>query len=134
MINVTRALIIDEPWISYLLAGEKNWEMRPVKAKLRGWFGLIKKRSGTVVGVANLVEVKNALSSNEMIATFTNHRIPESMITSGEVAKWTIPWVLSDVSTLKRPVAYQHKSGAVTWVILEPEVSDAIGRELDGIL
>lgn len=134
MINVTRALIIDEPWISYLLAGEKNWEMRSFKAKFRGWIGLIKKRSGTVVGVANLMEVKNALSSHEMIATFSNHRISESMITSGEVAKWTIPWVLSDVSTLKRPVAYRHKSGAVTWVILEPEVTDAIEHEYNGIL
>lgn len=131
MISVSRALIIDEPWIGYILEGKKNWEMRSRNTKIRGWFGLIRKGSGKVVGVANLVEVRDPLSRLEKIATFGNHRVPESEIRSRKVARWSIPWVLSDVKPLERPVAYQHKSGAVTWVKLEPEVSKAIARELE---
>ena len=53
--RITKALIVAEPWIVHLLAGSKTWEMRSQGASHRGWFGLIQKGSGTVVGVARLV-------------------------------------------------------------------------------
>jgi hypothetical protein len=53
------------------------------------------------------------------------------MIRNGEVAKWNTPWKLADVQPLARPVPYVHKSGAVTWVTLDPDVQEAIAAQLE---
>lgn len=124
--TISRGLIIAEPWIDHILEGRKDWEMRARPTAHRGWFGLIRKGSGTVVGLARLVECGRELDRNEMIASTDHHRIPEAMIRRGEVAKWVVPWKLADIIPLARPVPYEHKSGAVTWVALSPEV----GRQL----
>ena len=121
--TVTRGLVIADPWIGHILEGRKDWEMRSQSTSVRGWFGLIRKGSGTVVGLARLVECGKALDQAEMIATVDRHRIPEDMIRRGEVAKWVIPWKLADVIPLSPSVPYDHKSGAVTWVTLSPDVS-----------
>lgn len=88
---VTRGLIIADPWIEHILGGRKDWEMRSQATSVRGWFGLIRKGSGTVVGLARLVDCGRALDQAEMIANFDPHRIPVDMIRRGEVAKWVVP-------------------------------------------
>jgi hypothetical protein len=127
---ITKALIIADPWIGYLLDGTKIWEMRSSGAAHRGWFGLIRKGTGAIYGIARLVDVGLQLSPEEMIATYDRHRIPEAMIRSGEVAKWNIPWKLADVRRLPRPVPYTHKSGAVTWVELDGVAINGIAAQV----
>lgn len=131
ILSVDKALIVADPWISLILSGQKDWEMRSTSASHRGWFGLIWKGLGAVYGVARLVDVKSPQSSEQMIEAFERHRIPEEMIRSGEVATWNTPWVLADVRRLTTPVRYRHKNGSVTWVNLEDEVSEAIVRQLN---
>ncbi|MCU0731924.1 MAG: ASCH domain-containing protein [Hyphomonas sp.] len=131
MTPITKALIIDQPWIDLILSGAKTWEMRGTGASHRGWFGLIRKGSGQVVGVARLTGSGQPLSTEEMVATIDRHHIPEPMIRSGAVARWTIPWHLADARPLARPVPYRHPSGAVTWVNLEDSVSRAIAAQMD---
>lgn len=126
-----KGLIIAEPWIGYILDGSKTWEMRSKATKVRGKIALIRKGSGVVCGVANLVGVEFPLSQAEMLATTDKHRIPAEMIGSGEVAKWCIPWVLSDVQALARPVPYKHRSGAVIWVELDDEVATQVNTQLN---
>ncbi|GGE33722.1 hypothetical protein GCM10007276_08830 [Agaricicola taiwanensis] len=128
--KVTKALIIADPWIGYILDGSKTWEMRSTGASHRGWFGLIRKGSGAVYAAARLADVGAPLSSAEMIASFDKHRIPEEMIRSGAVEKWNTPWKLADIRRFRKPVPYRHKSGAVTWVHLDEDVSRAIAIEL----
>jgi len=130
-IVVTKALVIAQPWISLILGGQKDWEMRSTTTSHRGWFGLIWKGMGAVYGVARLVDVNPPQSPEQMIETIERHRIPEESIKSGEVANWNTPWVLSDVRRLETPVRYRHKSGAVIWVNLENDVTDAIARQLN---
>lgn len=127
---ISKALIIADPWIGYILDGSKTWEMRSSGASHRGWFGLIRKGTGAVYGVARLIDVGAPLSPAEMIATFDRHRIPEALIRSGEVAKWNTPWKLADVRRLDRPVPYTHKSGAVTWVELDAAAIDGVARQI----
>ncbi|WP_131829953.1 hypothetical protein [Consotaella salsifontis] len=105
--------------------------MRSSSASHRGWFGLIRKGTGAVYGVARLVDVGAPLSPAEMISVFERHRIPEGMIRSGEVAKWNVPWKLDGVLRLARSVPYRHQSGAVTWVQFDDAVSEAIARQLN---
>ena len=65
---ITKALIIADPWIGYLLDGTKTWEMRSSGAAHRGWLGLIRKGTGAIYGIARLVDVGPQLSPEEMIA------------------------------------------------------------------
>lgn len=121
--KIERGLIIDEPWISRLLAGEKTWEMRSTGTQKRGPIALIRKGSGTVVGVGSLIDCKGPLSKREMFANTDKHRIPDHMLQSGKVDKWRWAWILDEVVALDRPVPYQHPKGAVIWVRLEREVA-----------
>lgn len=131
--NITKGLIIDDPWIGYILEGSKTWEMRSTGASHRGWFALIRKGTGAVWGVARLAESGVPLSQEDMIASFDKHRIPVEMIRSGQVAKWTTPWKLTDICKLSSPVPYRHKSGAVTWVALDEAATAGIARQFDSI-
>lgn len=132
MIDVAKGLVIREPWVDLILTGQKTWEMRATSPSWRGWFGLIRKGSGEISGIARLANVERPLSPDEMVQTFDKHHIPEAMIRSGEVAKWTTPWSLADVQVLRRPVRYRHPYGAITLFTLEVETSDAIAAQLDG--
>lgn len=127
---VSRGLIIAEPWIDHILEGRKDWEMRSTPTSVRGWFGLIKKGSGQVYGLARLVDCGRSLTQLEMIANVARHRIPESMIQSGAVTKWTVPWKLEDIISLKSPVPYVHKSGAVTWVNFDDDVQEQLSQHI----
>ncbi|NBN77690.1 hypothetical protein GWI72_05340 [Microvirga tunisiensis] len=129
--KVTRGLVIRDPWIEHILQGRKDWEMRAQKTSTRGWFGLIRQGSGTVVGLARLVDCGPALTLDEMIAAHDHHCISEAEIRSGKVARWVIPWKLEDVRKLDRPVPYEHKNGAVTWVKFSDDVAGQLTRVLD---
>lgn len=131
MTEITKGLVIADPWIGYILDGSKTWEMRSKETKVRGRIALIRKGTGAVWGVATLANIGWRLSPQEMLETIHLHRIPAEMIRSGEVAKWTVPWILSHVRRLKSPVPYEHPSGAVTWVNLVEDVSRAIATQLD---
>lgn len=130
--RISKGLIVADPWIGYLLDGSKTWEMRSSSTSVRGPLGLIRKGTGAVWGVATLDSVGAALTPAEMIGSFEKHRIPPEMIQSGAVAKWNIPWVVSNVRPLARPVSYNHPSGAVTWVNLADNVCAAIVAQIDG--
>ena len=132
--KVNKALIIADPWIGFILGGTKDWEMRSSASSHRGWFGLIRKGTGAVYGVARLVDVGGPLSPAEMIATHQHHRIPDHMICSGEVAKWNVPWKLAEVHQLDRPVPYRHKSGAVTWVELDDVAVKGLADAVSGLI
>jgi ASCH domain. len=128
--QISKGLILADPWIGHILDGSKTWEMRSSSTSHRGWFALIRKGSGCIHGVARLVDVGSPLSPAEMLRTFEKHRIPADLIASGAVAKWNTPWIIADVRRLPKPVPYTHRSGAVTWVALDAEVGQAIAAQL----
>lgn len=131
--QINKALIIADPWIGYILNGSKTWEMRASSTSHRGWFGLIRKGTGAIYGVARLVDVGAPLNAAEMVRTTDHHRIPADLIESGVVAKWNTPWRLADVRPLTTPVPYGHPSGAVTWVTLGDNIAEAIASQLNGL-
>lgn len=128
---VTKALIIDEPWISRILQGEKVWEMRSTAAAHRGLFGLIRKGSGQVVGVANLVDVSGPHDNGALADNIAKHLVGPELFERDDY-KWRYAWELQQVQLLQSPVNYIHKNGAVTWVRLNTEASDEISRQLAG--
>lgn len=128
--QIAKGLIIADPWIGYILDGSKTWEMRSSETSVRGPLALIRKGTGAIWGIATLVDVGRTLTPAEMVASIDKHCIPADMIRSGEVAKWNVPWILSDIRRLATPVAYEHPNGAVTWVNLAEHVSQGIAAQL----
>jgi hypothetical protein len=125
-----KGLIIDEPWISLIVSGEKTWEMRSRNTGLRGRIGLIRKGSKTVIGLADLVDTLPKLAHSELRARFAKHRVPEAEI--DENFKWSTAWVLQRAWPLQQPVPYHHPRGAVIWVNLDPKVAAVIEQHLTG--
>lgn len=127
-----KGLIIDTPAIDKILSGRKTWEMRSSHTKVRGMIALIKKGSGTVVGVAHLVDSLGPFSKEELLASQDRHLISSQRLDDPKVEKWNHAWVLKDVKPLVRPVPYTHPNGAVKWVNLDPATSAAVLRVAGG--
>jgi hypothetical protein len=126
--DISRGLIIAEPWIGKILRGEKVWEMRSKKTNIRGVIGLIRKGSGKVVGIARITDASGPYSKKELFTREEFHHVPAEMINEPDY-KWNCAWHLSDVIELPQPIPYTHKSGAVTWVSLDPEVTSATKKQ-----
>jgi len=121
---IRSGLIIDEPWISKILAGEKRWEMRSENTKKREPIGLIAKGTGKVVGVATLIESLGPLSEEDLASNQHLHRVPLELL-----GRWRCAWVLSDVRRLRTPVPYVHPPGAVKFVNLDSATVDRVVSE-----
>lgn len=127
--DITDALIIDEPWISKILRGEKIWELRSTHCHKRGWVGLIRKGSGLVVGVARVVDSVGPLSESELAAAEQLHHVSAAALMA--MPKYRFAWVLNGARVLGSPVPYQHPFGAVKWIRLAPEVARAVVLQLE---
>jgi hypothetical protein len=106
-----KAIIIDEPWASKILSGEKIWEMRSKRTPFRGPIALIRKRSGTVIGTARLVGCLSPLSLSELALHEQQPGIPGAEQRAALDQRRVVPWVLSEAKALRRPVPYRHRSG-----------------------
>lgn len=125
-----KGLIIDEPWISLILQGQKTWEMRKTACHHRGRIALIRKGSGQVVGVADLVGSLKPLTSEAAYRGAENqHRIPVERHALAFADGWRTPWVLANAHPLAAPVRYQHPAGAVIWVNLDTAVVLAVEQQ-----
>jgi hypothetical protein len=124
-------LLIRRPWIDLILEGSKTWEIRGTRTGKRGRIGLIESGTGTVVGVAKLVDVTGPLTLSELAgnaskAGFLKHeplpKLPYQRI---------FGWVLQEPYRLKQPVPYVHPYGAVIWVTLAPAVERFVLQQID---
>lgn len=126
----TKALVIDTPYIDRILKGEKTWEMRSRNCSIKGTIGLIRKGSGCVVGLADIVGVKGPLTPAEMLANQDKHRISTERLSDPGITKWKWAWVLENVRPLDEPVPYRHRPGAQSWVLLNDEARQGIAAQL----
>ena len=112
------ALIVDEPWISKILSGSKNWEIRTRNTNKRGEIGLIRKGSGLLVGSVDLVNVLELPRiENVLNGTFQNHHSwVQDLINYGDPEKPLYAWVLKNAHEFEQPIPYEHPQGAVVWV------------------
>ena len=106
-----RGLIIREPWIGHILVGKKIWEMRTRPTSVRGRIGLIRKGSGMVIGVANLVDSLAPLDAKALAASRDRHGIMPEREKEALEAGWVYPWVFGEVRRLPRPVPAGQKNG-----------------------
>jgi hypothetical protein len=113
-----RGLIIRSPWIEKILAGQKTWEIRGSRTKIRERIGLIRGGSGLVVGTCDLTEVVGPLSLKELKANARKIGLQPSDLNERPY-KTTYAWVMRNPKKFKKPKPYRHPSGAVIWVNLK---------------
>lgn len=122
-----RALVIKKPWLDKILAGTKTWEIRGSRTHIRGTIGLIESRSGTVVGLCEVVDCVGPLTAEEYRRNARKAgMLPAEAIWGGY--KNTFAWVLANARRFKTPVPYKHPSGAVIWVTLEDATDQVLKR------
>lgn len=120
--TMERALIVDEPWISKILSGEKTWEMRSRATTIRGRIGLIRKGSGLIVGAVDIVEVLDFNQQRDILDRYTKeHCIDYSDKDHEFLQKYDIAWVLANAEKYTKPIPYKHPQGAVIWVKIPRE-------------
>lgn len=119
--RIPTGLVIDEPWISKIMGGEKDWEMRSTATTKRERIALIRKGSLSIIGVATISDVQGPLTDSQISDSFARHCVPTHMI-----GKWRYAWVLRDVVKLNQPISYLHRKGAVTFVTLDSAASLAV--------
>jgi len=123
--TLLRALLIRRPWIDKILDGEKTWEIRGARTTIRGTIGLIASKSGTVIGVCELVDCIGPLTANGFRKNSAKAGMRPSEAQLGYYRQ-TYAWVLAKPKYLKKPVPYEHPSGAVIWVTLDRSVERRI--------
>jgi len=126
-----RALVIRRPFVDRILDGKKTWEIRGSRTSVRGPIALIASRSGTVIGVCDLVDCIGPLRAGEFRRNAMKAGMRPSEARLGYYRQ-TYAWVVKNPRRLVRPVEYQHPSGAVIWVRLEPGVERRIKFQLRG--
>jgi len=109
-----KALIIDAPWIELILRGEKTSQMRRPACHQKGHIALIRKGSGSVVGVADCAGLLPALAdATAYRAAEPKHRFPVDRQAQAFADGWRMSWVITNARPLDRPVAHAHQPGAL---------------------
>lgn len=124
------ALLIRSPWIDKILKGTKSWEMRGTSTRKRGRIGLVKSGTGTVVGVADLIDVVGPLSKSEFVANARKAGLSGAAAGKGLPYLRTFAWVIGRPRRLSRPVPYKHPCGAIVWVALSCAVKVAVEGQI----
>jgi hypothetical protein len=120
-----KGLVISEPWVSHILTGKKNWEMRSKVTSHRGPLAIIRKGTGAVVGMVDLIDCIPGQHEAEYGASEALHCIPMARHKDC-AARWPVAWVFANARSLTEPVPYKHKNGAQSRVVLSAEESLAV--------
>jgi hypothetical protein len=123
--NKLSAIPMQTPYIDQILSGEKTWEIRSKFTKKIGQVALIRSKSGTVVGTAELI---NVVKITEELAEANFHRMGMMLREALDCVGYHA-WVLIHVVKFKAPVPYKHPYGAVTWVTLDEETTGMVMEE-----
>jgi hypothetical protein len=127
-----KGLVIREPWIGMILDGSKTWELRTACTTIRGEIALIRQGTRQIVGVAELVDSLPQLDPLGLAESVQFHGVPPSEQASAIANNWVFPWLIVNARRLSSPVPFQHPRGAVTWVNLDPGVTQSIARAWQG--
>lgn len=124
----TRGLVIMEDPLNKILQGRKTMELRTKHNRQLGLIALIKKGSGKIYGVAEIVESIGPMSFDEFRARANEHAVePERLLEVFEMG-WNHGWRLRNVVPLKEPISYIHKG--MSQVNLDTEAIKALSLKL----
>jgi hypothetical protein len=122
------AILILTPFIDEILSGTKTWEIRSSRTNKKGLIGLIRSKSGTVVGTANLVD---CIELTPKLAYDNARKMGDEGLTRKDAIGYVgyYAWVLEDVIKFKKPVPYIHGTGPIIWKTLDEPTTKKIIEE-----
>lgn len=126
----THGLVILEEHLNKILQGRKTMELRSKHNRQMGLIALIRKGSGKIYGVAEIVESIGPMSFDEFRTHAHEHAIEPEMLREIFEKGWDHGWRLRNVVTLKSPVSYIHNRGAVVKVKLNSDAIEELSRQL----
>jgi hypothetical protein len=121
------ALIIRTPFVDKILEGEKIWEIRGSRTRVRGKIALIRSGSGTIVGMCEIVDCIGPLTPEQFRRNAKKAGLKPAEAKSTYVSMFA--WVLTKARPLGKPVRYKHPSGAVIWVKLDSRLASQLSRK-----
>lgn len=124
----TRGLVIMEEPLNKILQGRKTMELRSKHNRQLGLIALIKKGSGKIYGVAEIVESIGPMSFDEFRAHAHEHAVEPERLREIFDMGWNHGWRLRNIVSLKSPVSYIHKG--MSQVKLDPGAIEALSRQL----
>jgi len=114
-----RGLIIQDPYASQILNGQKIWEIRGRPTQIRGPVVIVKSGTGRAYGTANLVRVLGPLEIEDLERALELPKGEREEITNeGLPYPKTYAYVFTSPKWFENPIPYRHANGAVTWVRL----------------
>lgn len=123
----SRGLVIASEPLDKILQGRKTMELRGKHNRQLGPVALIRKGSGKIYAVADIVESIGPMSFETFRAEARRHAVePERMRDVYE--KWKYGWVLKNLRVLREPVPYVHKG--MSQVNLDQQAIDGLVRQL----
>lgn len=124
----TRGLVIMEEPLNKILQGRKTMELRSKHNRQLGLIALIRKGSGKIYGVAEIVESIGPMSFDEFCAHANEHAVEPERLREIFDMGWNHGWRLRNIMPLKSPVSYIHKG--MSQVKLDPGAIEALSRQL----
>ena len=126
------ALLVQEPWITRILDGNKIWEMRGYRCSRRDRIALACSGTGLLYGEVDIVDclrvgcldaggtlVANGRHEDFMMLpqNLPKHGLSITDVPAFGYKQWWA-WVLSSPRRYDEPIPYNHRRGAVNWVKL----------------
>lgn len=115
----TRGLIIRAEPLQKILSGAKTIELRRKANHQRGVIALIQKGSKHIFGLAEVCESVGPMDFPEFCSRSSEHGVEQRRLQEVFDCGYNVGWQLRKVRRLKSPIAYVHRTGAVTWATLD---------------
>lgn len=108
---------VREPYATYIVAGEKTWEIRRYPTEVRGRVGVVSSRGwiGTVV----IREVLGPFSVEELEQAHGKHLADLEFLREYARGKPLYVWVLSDPEEFPEPIPIRRPRGPAVWIRLD---------------
>lgn len=104
-----RGLVLMADPLEKILSGRKTMELRSRQNRQLGRVALIRKGSGQIYGVADIIESVGPMDMNEFRARIAEHGVESNRLQEVFDKGWTIGWRMANVKKLRYPVPYVHK-------------------------
>ena len=106
-----RCLKIDDKWVNLILSGNKTWEIRRRKTRIRERIALGNTKTKHVVGYATIVDSVE-MTVEEMKKHHNKHQANDFLDKYARGRETLFAWVLDDVQFKAKPKPYSYSTGS----------------------
>jgi predicted transcriptional regulator len=108
-----KGLIVREPFASLIVDGEKVWEIRKSRTRIRGEILIIS--NGKAIGRAELVDVLGPFTAEELAEHEDKHRASPDFLREYSNGKPLYAWVLKNAKRFEKPKEVEMARGVQIW-------------------